>query len=51
MEKRYVPALGEIAITVGLICTLILIYRFIVIYVPILPKEHEAPSHSGGGGH
>ncbi len=41
MEQRYVPAIGEILITAGLVSTLILIYRFVVIYIPILPTEHE----------
>ncbi len=52
MEKRYVPALGEVAVTIGLVCTLILIYRFVVCYVPILPKEHKEhePASAGGGG-
>jgi Ni/Fe-hydrogenase subunit HybB-like protein len=61
MQTRYYPAIGELAVTAGLVCTLILIYRFIVIYVPILPAEHAiphehppepdpAPAPAGGGG-
>jgi len=61
MEARYYPAIGELFATAGLVCTLILIYRFLVIYIPILPTAHEAshppghvpaaaPASAGGGG-
>lgn len=36
-EKTYFPSIGEISLTVGLIATLIFLYRFIVNYFPILP--------------
>jgi Ni/Fe-hydrogenase subunit HybB-like protein len=63
MVNRYYPAPGEVLVTAGLVSTLILIYRFVVVYVPILPREHEehhstamepvpvpaAPAESGGG--
>jgi Ni/Fe-hydrogenase subunit HybB-like protein len=59
MDQRYYPAIGEIFVTAGLVSTLILIYRFLVIYVPILPTEHKpsappepvpVPAPAGGGG-
>lgn len=37
--KSYVPAFGEFAVTIGLISTLILCYRFVVNYFPVFPKE------------
>ena len=47
MTTRYYPAAGELFTTAGLVCTLILIYRLVVIYIPILPASHE-PAHSPG---
>jgi len=35
-ESSYSPAVGEILITVGLIATLMFIYRFLVTYLPVL---------------
>lgn len=35
-EPRYFPALTEIAVTVGLISTLVLVYRFLTINLPII---------------
>jgi Ni/Fe-hydrogenase subunit HybB-like protein len=42
--KAYVPSLGEIALTVGLIAALMLTYRLFVTIFPVLPaeEEHEA---------
>ena len=37
--KSYVPAFGEFAVTIGLISTLILCYRFVVNYFPVFPTE------------
>ncbi|MEP0815394.1 MAG: Ni/Fe-hydrogenase cytochrome b subunit [bacterium] len=37
--KQYVPALGELAVTVGLISTLILVYRFVVNNFPVLARD------------
>ena len=61
MEVRYYPAIGELFATAGLVSTLILVYRFLVLYVPILPAAYEpahapahvpvtAPASAGGGG-
>lgn len=36
-EKAYFPAIGELALTIGLIATLMLIYRVFVTIFPILP--------------
>jgi len=35
-EASYVPAIGEILITAGLIATLMLMYRFLVTHLPVL---------------
>ena len=54
--RPYVPSIGEIAITVGLISTLVLLYRLLVIALPILPADTRGPvnavgaASSGGGG-
>jgi octaheme c-type cytochrome (tetrathionate reductase family) len=40
--SRYFPAIGEIALTVGLACALMLLYRFFAIYFPILGGEKSA---------
>ena len=34
--KTYVPSLGEIAVTIGLISTLVILYRLIVTYLPVI---------------
>ncbi len=36
MENRYFPAIGEIAVTAGLVAGLIFVYRFLVINLPVL---------------
>jgi len=36
----YFPAIGEIAITAALICTLALVYRFVALNFPILEAVH-----------
>ena len=41
---RYFPAPGEIFITLGLIATLMFIYRFLITYLPILPVSEEVSS-------
>jgi len=57
-QKSYTPAVGEIALTVGLACLLMLLYRFFAVFFPVLQggrslvapsshparKEHEAIS-------
>ena len=42
-ESSYFPALSEMLVTVGLIATLMFIYRFLVTYLPVLqgPKEES----------
>ncbi len=40
--ERYFPAIGEIAVTAGLIATLILMYRVMVMVFPVLAVETEA---------
>ena len=43
--KPYIPAIGEIAITVAMISGLILCYRLIVTTLPVIPVEEEG--HAG----
>ncbi len=38
-EGPYFPAPGEWAISVGLVATLVLVYRLAVIHLPVLPAE------------
>jgi Ni/Fe-hydrogenase subunit HybB-like protein len=40
-ESAYFPSFGEIAITVGLVSTLMFVYRVIVTIFPVLPAESE----------
>lgn len=44
-DKPYVPAWTELLVTVGLISTLILLYRLFVFHLPIMPVE-EGPHHA-----
>jgi Ni/Fe-hydrogenase subunit HybB-like protein len=37
-EKAYVPALGEFALTIGLIATIMFAYRTAVTWLPVLPR-------------
>jgi Ni/Fe-hydrogenase subunit HybB-like protein len=41
---RYVPSIGEVAITIGLIAALVLLFRVLVTVLPILPAEDHAES-------
>ncbi len=43
-KTLYFPAIGEILVTLGLIAALMLIYRFIVTYLPILNDSKETAS-------
>ncbi len=40
--KSYFPSLTEIAVTVGLISLLILVYRVIVTYLPVISQPDKA---------
>jgi Ni/Fe-hydrogenase subunit HybB-like protein len=40
-ENRYLPALGEFAISAALVAALVLIYRLAVTYLPIIPVDEE----------
>ena len=51
MTARYVPAVGEIAVTAGLISALILVYRFLSIHLPVLPVEHDHEAKPVGSGY
>jgi len=43
-ENGYFPAIGEILVTLGLIATLMFIYRFVVTYLPVLQAPKEVSS-------
>jgi Ni/Fe-hydrogenase subunit HybB-like protein len=43
-EANYFPAIGEILVTVGLIATLMFIYRFLVTHLPVLNKPEQEVS-------
>jgi Ni/Fe-hydrogenase subunit HybB-like protein len=38
---RYFPSFGEISVTVGFVCLLMLAYRFIVLNFPVITTPHE----------
>ncbi len=44
--QTYLPSFSEVAVTIGLISALVLAYRIIVIYFPVLPQPEEEQSHS-----
>lgn len=37
-KTTYFPAVGELLITIGLIAALMLIYRFLITYLPVIPR-------------
>ena len=39
-QKAYIPALGEFALTIGLIATIVFVYRVFVTIFPVLPAAH-----------
>lgn len=40
---RYVPSIGEIAVTVGCVALLVLAYRAVVMYFPVISKPGRTP--------
>jgi len=40
-DSQYAPAIGELLVTMGLIASLMFIYRILVTYLPILPAGHK----------
>jgi len=48
-KATYFPSIGEISLTVGLICCLIFLYKFFVNYFPILPRLREVPAVKANG--
>lgn len=46
--KAYVPALMEFALTIGLVCTIVFIYRLLATILPIIPAP-EPPGSSDAG--
>lgn len=45
----YIPSLMEILVTVGLISTLMLVYRAAVMIFPVLPRPHSAETAGAAG--
>jgi len=43
-DRSYVPTLLEVAVTMGLIATLVLVYRFAALTLPILETEEGGTS-------
>ncbi|MDY0375721.1 MAG: hypothetical protein RBQ72_08340 [Desulfobacterium sp.] len=43
-DSTYFPAPGEILVTLGLVATLMFIYRVVVTYLPVLQGPKGAPS-------
>jgi len=43
-ENGYFPAAGEILVTLGLIATLMFIYRIAVTWLPVLQESNEVSS-------
>jgi Ni/Fe-hydrogenase subunit HybB-like protein len=41
-DKAYIPAPGEFALTIGLIATLMFVYRILVTLFPVLPAQENA---------
>ncbi len=46
--RRYVPSVGEIAITVAFISGLLLLYRALVSVLPVLPAEAQPQRQPAG---
>lgn len=45
LQKGYFPSIGEISLTIAIICSVMFVYRFFVIFFPILPgSKHEGSS-------
>ncbi len=47
-EQAYIPAIGEFAVTIGLIATLMLVYRAIVTVFPVIPAHGETGHEDAG---
>ena len=46
-EKGYIPTVFEIAVTVGFICALVLLYRAFVMIFPVISQPHQKPVTGG----
>lgn len=44
-QKAYLPAIGEFALTIGMVLTLVFLYRFIVTFFPVLPPQESPHPH------
>jgi Ni/Fe-hydrogenase subunit HybB-like protein len=40
-ERAYIPAVGEFALTIGLVATIVFAYRVLVTLFPVLPKHND----------
>lgn len=41
LQKGYFPSIGEIAMTIAIVCSIMFVYRFFVINFPVLPGYRE----------
>ncbi len=44
--KAYIPAIGEFALTIGIIAAIIFVYRALVTILPVLPAPEREAEHS-----
>jgi Ni/Fe-hydrogenase subunit HybB-like protein len=44
--KAYIPAIGEFALTLGLMATIVFVYRVVVFILPVLPAPEREAEHS-----
>jgi Ni/Fe-hydrogenase subunit HybB-like protein len=44
-EKAYVPAIGEFALTIGLVAAIMFVYRVVVTLFPVLPASENEARH------
>jgi Ni/Fe-hydrogenase subunit HybB-like protein len=40
-EESYIPAISEFALSIGLVCTIIFVYRLVITLLPVLPAVEE----------
>ena len=44
--KAYIPAIGEFALSIGLVATIVFVYRVVVTILPVLPVPEREAEHS-----
>jgi Ni/Fe-hydrogenase subunit HybB-like protein len=45
-EKAYVPAIGEFALSIGLVAAIVFVYRVLVTLFPVLPAHDDKAGHA-----